>query len=395
MDVGRLLLIGINVCTEVVDPVIPLNELASGRPLITYLPDGFPISRHNVLKFHGPIPEPWVQSIRSISVGSFCCVDSYTAWWSIAELKPDILSEILVEDGAFTHALDTLHDCTFGGTCRKNIDTRMGDSSLAKYPYILYVEPRQPLFPRGTDDEVQEAIGQLYTLLGRADGWIAPHNLFGALLTRGAGWAKPHEKIIALNSRPYTQQFSECLGLPATVIDVARHIAFIRMLRDMLDRLKSVKFLRCDADEYLKTFRDTDLLPAYEHGFLKDREHSIAERLRVMETVKQIERGYEGSWISRAEQMKENPSVPTLSSTPSVDLVQLLVHELHDRVGAIQCASELIVGRETAISDYLRDATTGVSNRINLKLQRSMRWLTWISVIIALIALLIGLWPRS
>jgi hypothetical protein len=113
-----------------------------------------------------------------------------------------------------------------------------------------------------------------------------------------------------------------------------------------------------------------------------------------MQTVKQIERGYEGSWISRAAQMKENPSVSTLSSTPSVDLVQLLVHELHDRVGAIQGASELIVGRETAISDYLRDATTGVSNRTNLKLQRSMRWLTWISVIIALIALLIGLWPR-
>ena len=179
MDIARVLLIGINACVEVEDPNVPLEDLANGHPLITCLPDGFPMSRRPLRRFKGSLPEPWTKIIRSVSVDSFTSVNNYTAWLSVAELEPSALSELFTSDEVFSRSLDKLHDAAFAGACKRDIDTRRGDNSLSKYPYILYLEPLSPL-ALPNDEETQKIVKQLYVVLGRPDEWVVPRDFLAS-----------------------------------------------------------------------------------------------------------------------------------------------------------------------------------------------------------------------
>ncbi len=256
MKINRVFLIGINACAEPENPNVPLEDLANGRPLIEFFSDGFPAARSTVRRFRGQIPGDWADAIMSLSVDSFCSVDHYTAWWSIAEINPSSLSELmLMKDYDLSHALDTLHEVAFAGTCRRTIDTRDNDHSLLKYPYMLYLEPCEALLASGTDTEIQEVVQQLRDLIGRSDKWVAPNNFFGLLLITGRGWAASHEKIVSVGLTPYSRDNPEFLALPVSLVELARYVAFIRILHDMRKRLEALPFHNFNVDDYLNSWK--------------------------------------------------------------------------------------------------------------------------------------------
>ncbi len=111
----------------------------------------------------------------------------------------------------------------------------------------------------------------------------------------------------------------------------------------------------------------------------------------MIQSVEEIRRTHDRSWITQAAHFNASVSVESANAYGSAGLVHMLDSQLDADIRAVANASELIVNRESAISDYLRDAASGLSNRMNLELQRSLRRLTWSSVIIALIALFIAL----
>ena len=100
--------------------------------------------------------------------------------------------------------------------------------------------------------------------------------------------------------------------------------------------------------------------------------------------------------VVRAASIGTSWPVEGLSEHPlRYNLFDRIRHSLTESQLGVDRTREMLQQRDAALSDYLRDVAVYESTRVNLLLQKSIRRLTMIAVVAALLSLVIALLPNE
>ena len=156
-------------------------------------------------------------------------------------------------------------------------------------------------------------------------------------------------------------------------------------------------FYKTSVRDYIKQLKSDNYVSiAYEEKFLNDRYEELSEQFRVIQLANQIIRETQSNYISLSEESIYSVPIKNVISDPKVaaysyNVLKRIKQAFSSANNEIRETADMIRGRTIAIADYLRDTVIADATNVNISLQKSIRRLTVVAVLIAFIALIIAL----
>jgi len=154
-------------------------------------------------------------------------------------------------------------------------------------------------------------------------------------------------------------------------------------------------FYRSTLTEYVTKLKGTgNILTTYENIFLKDCQEELTVRPHIKRLADGFHQAVSTNYLSLAEGTPFSVHIETELSDSAAgygyDVLQYMKQAFYHAYRDVQEISDHISARAGTISDFLRDAMMVDSTRANLSLQVSVKRLTIVTVVITIVALVIG-----
>lgn len=332
------------------------------------------------------IPEFWSPFVKTVCLFT-AKNDEYLTLSVIVSLNPEIIPTLInmgsySSDKQFNYLIKSILPKCVG----EHVDVL---SSRNGHPFVLFVEPEElPPFN-------QNVLNDILSYLGLKETAALPHLLSDVLLTFTLGIGSPSESITTIRLNPLPCQSDNSIYIPSTVMELSSYINYIHILRHLNKRLKELPVYKLTFNQYVSELeKSKGLFKGYEYKFLRDQKEALDIRLRVIQNYESLLDKIEKNYISKFKNSKKSLTVNTEIANPftraySYDVFKSLDYDLLKAKKEIENSMKTILAKENVIVEYLRDEAA-CSNHI---LQRRINWLTIVTVVIAIIALFIGLLP--
>ena len=378
------------------------NMSSPTTDLATYIPSGVPAGASMLREIQCQTPDFWKDKVSAAYLLGEPGQE-YLIWEAVVELHPNSLLALVgaAQENSATYAeqRDALFDRLFPSW---NGPRAQPADPWPRFASILYLELEES--PLGSSGDLIQGLKplalEMRRLLGHQNSLCLPHFLADTLLLCDLGAVLPAGGATAVGMEPLRRRSQKGeIILPETVRNLLRYMASIRLFQHLSTRLKTLPFYTLTLSHYIEQLKSKQgLSKGYELQFLNDRQKAAAERLSIHQLVQLFNRKLEYNYVSHAAKngLERSIKIDIQPAHPyHYYYLDRLTQAFSDTVKEVQEASERIVRQESALADYLRDATTAEATRANLELQHTMRRLTLATIGIALIALIIGLFPEE
>jgi hypothetical protein len=187
------------------------------------------------------------------------------------------------------------------------------------------------------------------------------------------------------------------MRLPSSAVDLALALSHFPIYRHVGERLRTHPFLATRSDAYVRKISEhRRIYEAYATTFVRERTSAsllamesegctedLAERIAANRFFASTEAG--------ASNGIEFDSEGQMFVKSHNNIVELLRRELATHRTAVARMIRVLKDRERSYSEFFRDMAIAESTRENIKLQSVIRLLTIAAVVVALLALVIGL----
>lgn len=384
--------------TGVRGPRIPDLATAEAQ-LLLYAPNDFVAGTHGLYRNRREPPAKWSDSVLRSSLRAQV-TSQYLTWISLVEFKPEHIGGVISE--IRTGGLD-IFDPLFQAILPGGLGEQVALPYRAKRRAVcvLCLEPDAPVpFDPNYDrsQEVGTAVKALRTSIDFAEIAAVNHANADLLYLRSRKWAPPEVDLAVLRFGPMPTAADEAvMRLPASAADVALALAAFPIYRHVNGRLRSHSFLSTRADAYARKMNEHGhIYNAYEKIFVRERANAsllalesdaclqeLADRTTANRLLLLLHEGQ-----SKGVEFDDAGQVFVKSHNN-------LLAELERELAAVRASAEQAVrslrDRERVYSDFFRDMVIAESTRENIKLQSVLRLLTIVAIVIATLALFIGM----
>ncbi len=344
-------------------------------------------------------PAPWADAIAGSFLRGYL-INHYVTWLGLVEFDRARIDGLVAEvrDNGLS-----LFDTLFEGI----LPTCIGEHVVLPYRAkrravcLLVLEPETPLpfnLKRGRAVEIGASVKPLRQMLGLKEIAAIDHPRTDLLLMRGQDWGPPEIELAATRFRPMPGSSGETvMRLPSTAVDLALALSHFPIYRHVGERLRTHPFLAARSDAYVRKISEhRRIYEAYATTFVRER---TSASLLAMES--------EGCTEDLAERIAANRFFASTEAGASNgiefdpegqmfvkshnNIVELLRRELATHRTAVARMIRVLKDRERSYSEFFRDMAIAESTRENIKLQSVIRLLTIAAVVVALLALVIGL----
>ncbi len=166
------------------------------------------------------------------------------------------------------------------------------------------------------------------------------------------------------------------------------------MLKVTSERLTNIYANKIDIKNYIKSISKKNIFKNYMHTFNNEKLDYLQTKIEIEDSVNfyksKIVNTYPYKYKSNYDTvlLKKISNSDNLLSWSRIDRSN---KEFDNSISKIEDKLKSIGVKDSFITNYLRDVITSESMWANLKLQKSIKWLTYIAVIFALISLIISL----
>ncbi|MFN2481149.1 MAG: hypothetical protein ABR554_06760 [Pyrinomonadaceae bacterium] len=359
------------------------------------------------------LPDFWQDKITATHLVDGDGIDEYTITTGFFEIRPTAIPSLAKMNGVgYSKALDELSEKalpTFSGELAHSSHTRKHSIS------ILYLELDETLTAGLSIADASACLmaEALRHRLSQAGSIILPNFVNGMLIMHGIGIPSPQVEALAVNlSRQPSKSEVGSLTLPDTVMELRDHMVCAHIYRHLGVRLTRLPLYKNNATQYLNLLSTnkgnslakgssgwsdvfSHLSSAYELRFLEDRQSVMTERLSITQCANAISENLDSNIFSKLEKFPLLDTGTSSSFPYTYDFLSSVKNDFKNAVKDMGGKEKLIITREAFLSDYLRDISLAATTRSNLKLQQSIRRLTFVAVVIALATLILTLWPEG
>jgi hypothetical protein len=376
------------------------TDVARGdAKLVLYAPSDSIGGTHILYRNRKAPPAPWADAIAGSFLRGYL-INNYVTWLGLVEFDRGRIDGLVadVRSGGLS-----LFDTLFAGI----LPTCIGEHVVLPYRAkrravcVLVLEPETPL-PFGLEprrsSELGTSVKPLRQLLGLKEIAAIAHARTDLLLMRGQDWGPPEIELAVTRFRPMPGARDETvIRLPATAVDLALALGQFPIYRHVGERLRIHPFLATRSDAYVRKISEhRRVYEAYATTFVRER---TSASLLAMES--------EGCTEDLAERIAANRFFASTQGGASNgiefdpdgqifvkshnNIIELLRRELATHKTAVTRMIRVLKDRERSYSEFFRDMAIAESTRENIKLQSVIRLLTIAAVVVALLALVIGL----
>jgi hypothetical protein len=361
-----------------------------------YSPDGTWWGTRTFIQIEAGLPQLWVNHVKKVYLHPHK-LGQYFVVHLIVELLAEAVQLIIESEGPkYWSHLDNL---------LSSISTVIPEAERVSYhgraqlSSILFLEPVAPIkVSKESDDaELIESISELRTFLKHSDNSAAiPHFLFEVLFFySSANYPSVHGTAVNLSGPVKYNN-----AIPLAVLNLVNYIGYYTICNDLVRILRKNPFFEKTPLEYISSLGSVkNIFSNYENIFLKDRENTIESCSLTANQLRIIDDELSDNVISFLND-SNSFVIQTLTRDHGnypyrYSLVTRLKREFEKERNYIKQQLSLINNYERALSDHLRDWSFASINRTNLELQKSIHRLTVAMIIVAIIALFIGLFPEE
>jgi hypothetical protein len=376
------------------------TDVARGdAKLVLYAPGDAVAGTHILYRNRKEPPAPWADTVAGSFLRGYL-INHYVTWLGLVEFDRGRIDDLVAEvrDNG-PSVFDTLFEAI--------LPTCIGEHVMLPYRArrravcLLVLEPEMPL-PFNLDHrraaEIGASVKPLRQFLGLKEVAAIAHARTDLLLMRGLDWGPPEIELAAARFRPMPGSGDETvIRLPATALDLALALGQFPIYRHVGERLRTHPFLATRSDAYVRKISEhRRIYEAYATTFVRER---TSASLLAMES--------EGCTEDLAERIAANRFFASTEAGASNgiefdpegqifvkshnNIVELLRRELATQKTAVTRMIRVLKDRERSYSEFFRDMAVAESTRENIKLQSVIRLLTIAAVVVALLALVIGL----
>jgi len=365
--------------------------------------DGVVVRAISLAVPENPIPLFWEDKVLARYICPPERMDEYVYWWTVIELKKDSLPLLLTTirsegPSKWAKKISELLESTLPIFSAGRVKPR---DDLAKYSYVLYIEPELSLFDPTKDIAINafEAAGGASKLLQFPQEIACiPHLLIDCILLAGVGYLHFEDELTLFSIKPLQpDEPSAGIALPNTAIHLLEYLFCLRIYHHLEARVESFPFFKTDISDYIKIIRtDNHSTDLYRRKFLEDRVVVGTERMNVSQMANRLTGRLKTNYVAQADKLRNSFPLQRISQHP---LRYFLLDYIHDALQESQVrideCCKLLERREAALADYLRDLVVHASTEANLLLQRSIKRLAFLALVIALLGLVIALLPDN
>jgi hypothetical protein len=197
--------------------------------------------------------------------------------------------------------------------------------------------------------------------------------------------------VFGLNSTTKSDEFYIYISLYAkSFLD---YLLLVNKLYRFESELKKFDIYQLNISEYLdNAFQTKNLSNYFKNKYLKEKQNSSSKRIEYESELhsiqKRIKKSYEFNEFRNYNRGNDIIIFPEKASYPVMEKMVNEYEELTYRVGEI---INLIKTKEDILNDAFRDLTTITTNELNLTLQKKMKYLTFLAIIITVIGIILSL----
>lgn len=259
-------------------------------------------------------------------------------------------------------------------------------------------KPESPHLHQSWDGYARDAIEALNQGSSAAEPSILDHSLV-------TPWGPPGLDQLAIFLSPDKEIWQWVrdktffrIRLPRVLFQLSELILYRRVLNNLIQRVKSTPIYTHEPVEYVQRLSTEGerQIRIYLDEHLRERKATIAELSRIARTEKEagsrVERNIIRRYLSDAHALPP----PWRSSKPfGYELIPYLNSKLTSTIDSLKEAKEGLEVRQILTSEFLRDRLTAEVAASNLRIQRTLRLLTFLAVGVGLLAAFLGTMPEQ
>lgn len=188
------------------------------------------------------------------------------------------------------------------------------------------------------------------------------------------------------------------IRLPRVLFQLTELILYSRVLNNLTQRAKSTPIYTHEPVEYVQRLSTEGerQIRIYLDEHLRERKTTLAELSRIARTEKEVGSRAERNIIRRYLSDAQTFPPPWRSSNPfGYELIPYLNSKLGSALDSLKEAKEELEVRQLLTSEFLRDRLTAEVAASNLRIQRTLRLLTFLAVGVGLLAAFLGTMPEQ
>jgi hypothetical protein len=387
----RAFLVGVVNSQENAD-TLPPNVQDSHEDLVSMIGD-YGAGSWSLRNVSVKLPAFWLDKVSNVYSAPLETVGAYQSVVALVQLRPQAWLPDAQRLGPYEFSCrqDELFRAIFSSW--KHNESLYKATSCHQFANVLYLEPQSQIALNPSSAVPQPAITALLRKVGyHFPTACVPSMVVDTLLACGPGSSWDDLSATAIRLKPFTSAVRETMvPISHVALEAIRYFSLIEILDETDQRLSALSFAKLNVGDYLKQqvgrTRHPSLDDRYKQ-FMKDRQGAMEERFRATEVLARVK-------DKLGQNTMSNPKVKTLSF-PAVsegDIVQQDYFEgarqmALDRLPRISSLLEVIATRDSALAEYLRDATTAESTA-------AVDFLTRAAIGIALLGLIVGLVPED
>jgi len=248
------------------------------------------------------------------------------------------------------------------------------------------------------DESPPEAVSNLLRLLRQTQTAAAPFTFFD-LLVFPSPWPGDTDEFTALLTRNGgVIENGRKLTLPLSAFALIEYVSYTAIIRHLGSRIRQLPLGESSLSEYLTHtgLKPGRALSVYSEVHLRDREMTFQQLHETQRALSELRSRLQSNYVEIARRGSLSRSFPAALSHPlRFSLFNRLVGNLDKAVATYDGARQVVESREQATRDYLRDLLIAETTESNLEIQRRIRLLTTVAVILGILGLVSNFLPDT
>lgn len=342
------------------------------------------------------VPQFWSDKVINAYLDTTVSPD-YLTWHALMTLRPESIPNLIAiqkNKKDCDRQYEDLFNAMLPICSGEHVDIPTKEWKRAAS--ILYLEPEEPLpfnWNYSNESNIKDVAEEVLTFIGQSGTGAQPHLLFDSLILHGLCNTVPMSlTIISLSPLP-KRTMKDSIELPSIVRDVTSYLECFHTIKHLIKRVQDLPFHKCEVPEYLESLSSREQTESYELTFLKDREVTLRETKRINRTMKSWKK-----WLKDNKFSEYSLSINTSTTDKYVDafrrdVLNTLTDKVQEAHSLLSESLTEVAKSENALADYLRDKAIAESTQANLSLQKKIRSLTRVAIVISILALFLGIIP--
>jgi hypothetical protein len=260
--------------------------------------------------------------------------------------------------------------------------------------HVLYFEPKNDLAPGAPHGiscvEAAAAVCDYFDAVGNR---ATPVVLEDVILLPAIGFGNPSFSCVAVRLRPFREE--EGLQIPLVPVQILNLAGACELKRALARDLSA---LPISSEGYWEMFQTMTSFRSYSQEYMSQRLPTEKLVQRASEASRAMEQQFP-TWLLRKGAYEEFAAFPQVRSPHAWWSWRTLQGHIQYRTQsadeALDHSLQRVVERTRALDDLLRDAALADVSTTNLRLARSVRYLTWVVLLVSLIGLIVSALPDT